>query len=826
MITKFAKAEILDVRSSKKKQKNASLDKFASIGDKTNYRIEDGYIYTKVRAISSRVNKNNDGWPSEELAKAYSTFVGKPIFVDHNNSDPTRARGVVVDARLHVEEDLQKASAFDPYYATAPNNHKPPTWIELLLETDARQFPKLAQAIISGDIDSVSMGANVERTQCNICDNWATSAQEYCSHIKSKGASFDFFEASSGSKTSRKSYEDCYDIHFFEISYVFDPADSTALVLDKIASVKTALMNEENIPQSDLEKIPDRVNTLRQEEPCPDCGNDMEDGKCEVCGFETPADGGPEVRENQPPESLANPDIDAAKDNLSELGPNPDEIAGPNYGEMSPNVPPGSGLPTPVTRGPAAGSPLSQPGGGFAGGGSGLGTFSTVKGSDTKVVNSEWEIVKDAGLLTRVEKPTLPPNRITNDKVVSPKTLENPQKPVESNTKENQNMSKEDKLNEALGNLQEYLSSRTAAEPTWSDGHTEHQDPTMDVDAGPAPSTMTFSDEGQEDPVTSDVGSAGQGPIGVAASTHESGEMPDFIKEKMKAKEDKDKDKDEDEDEDDKEEKKDDKKEAASKDEDDEDKDEDDKKEEKKKDDKKEAASKYEDDEEDEEDKDEDDKKEEKKPSKKMANVLGIQRHEVLAMLSTAGTDLVLDVVEEMILDKKSVKKAVKQARKEAAEQGITAPGAEAQNRVALDGDLLEEVGEGTKTFGSDDFHVVDPIGGDNANTLGGPIGTAFASEDDVRSHIFRSLKIAETEIELGLIEESEKFERASSLEKESSQELDARQETLVRVKKNSSRTASKKVAGRVPSLKTASFQTQSSTAVSSEELDDSSLFM
>jgi hypothetical protein len=290
--------------------------------------------------------------------------------------------------------------------------------------------------------------------------------------------------------------------------------------------------------------------------------------------------------------------------------------------------------------------------------------------------------------------------------------------------------------------------------------------------------------------------------------------MPDFIKEKMKGKEDKDEEKDEEEDdkEDDKEEKKDEKKEAASKDEDDDTC-------------KKcgEGPCKCD---EDEEDKDKDDKKEEKKASKKMANVLGIERHEVLAMLATAGTDLVLDVVEEMILDKKSVKKAVKQARKEAAQQGITAPGAEAQDRVAVDGDLLEEVGEGTKTFGSDDFHVGDPIGGDNANTLGGPIGTAFASEDDVRSHIFRSLKIAETEIELGLIEETDKFERASSLEKESAQELDAREETLVRVKKTAGRTSSKKVAGRVPSLKSANFTTQSSTVVSSEELDDSSLFM
>lgn len=818
MITKFAKAEILDFRTSASRTENASLEKFASIGDKTNYRLEDGYIYTKVRAISSRVNKNNDGWPSEELAKAYNTFIGKPIFVDHNNSDPTRARGVVVDARLHIDDDLQKASALDPYYATAPDNHKPPTWIELLLETDARQFPKLAQAIISGDIDSVSMGANVERTQCNICSNWATSVQEYCDHIKSKGASFDFFESSTGSRSSRKSYEDCYDVHFFEISYVFDPADSTALVLDKISKAKTALIHEhhpaeikkDTTPQSDLVKVPDEVDTLRQEKPCPQCGNDMASGQCEVCGYDQPAD--VNLDENQPPQSLSDPDIDQARQNLSELSPNPDMVPGPNSGEMVPNSP--SGLPSPAIKGgPSAGSAFDNPGGGFGGGGAGIGTFATVKDTNTKVVNSEWEIVKDAGLLTRVEKPTLPPNRITNDKVVNPKTLKNPQKPVESNTKEIQNMSEQDKLSQALSNLEDYLSSKTAAEPVWSDGHTEHQDPEMAVDAGPAPATMTFPDEGQEDPVTSEVGSAGQGPIGVAASVHESGEMPDFIKKKMEDKKMKEEDeegenkKSEESEEKEEKEEKDEKKKSAASDEDD--------------DTCKECGKKpCKCDDKDDEKEEKKDKKE--KASKKMAGVLGIKRNQVLAMLDAAGTDLVLDVVEEMLFDTKAVKKA----RKEAAASGVTAPGAEAQDRVSVDAPLLEEVGDHTKTFGSDDFHVGDPITSENANSLGGPIGTAFSSEDDVRSHIFRSLKIAETEIQLGLIEEGDKFERAASLEKESSQELDAREETLVRVKKSSVRTASKKVAGRVPSLKTANFQTHSSTVVSSEETDDSSLFM
>jgi hypothetical protein len=227
MFQKFATAEITGVKSAPERLgRSASLSKFADYDD---FRTDDGYIYVRVRAISSRVNKNHDGWPSEELAKSYKTFLGKPNFVDHNNHDPERMRGVVVDAQLHVDDD--KTSALDPYYATAPKEHTPPTWIELLIETDAKAFPKLAKAIVNGDIDGVSMGCNVERSKCSHCGNWATNPDEYCQHIRNKGAEFDYHR--DGQKIAKKSYEDCYDIGFFEISYVFDPADETALFLEK-----------------------------------------------------------------------------------------------------------------------------------------------------------------------------------------------------------------------------------------------------------------------------------------------------------------------------------------------------------------------------------------------------------------------------------------------------------------------------------------------------------------------------------------------------------------------------------------------------------------
>ncbi len=234
-LTKFASAGIQEVRFSPVRIQPSDFSKIGSFED---YRTDDGYLYTRVRAISSRVNKNFDGWPSQELANGYKTFMGKPIFVDHNNSDYTRARGVVVDASIHILDDIKKAASVDSYYETAPDNHKPPTWIELLLETDARKFPRLASEIITGGIDGVSMGCNVESSTCSICGNRASSPDEYCHHVHHKGAHFDSYDHS-GKKTSKLAYEDCHDIGFFEISYVFDPADETALIQD-VRTSKTA----------------------------------------------------------------------------------------------------------------------------------------------------------------------------------------------------------------------------------------------------------------------------------------------------------------------------------------------------------------------------------------------------------------------------------------------------------------------------------------------------------------------------------------------------------------------------------------------------------
>ncbi len=290
MLTKYATfedAEVLAVKGSPTRRHSATLDKLSDFHD---YRTDDGFMYVRLRAISSRVNKNNDGWPSIELAGGpevferhakqsssgftveasegdpkfgFATFMGKPNFIDHNNSDPSRARGVVVDAKLRVlpqtrytgTDDYWNSDSLDP-------EHAPPTEIELLLEIDAKQFPKYAKAVRSGDLDGFSMGCDVERSKCSHCGHVATSPEEYCSHILMKGAHHDY-KTADGKRISRKSYENCYGIHFFEISGVFDPADETALAREVRATI-----NDEGLVKTAV--------------ACKQCGKDMNPVEAEV----------------------------------------------------------------------------------------------------------------------------------------------------------------------------------------------------------------------------------------------------------------------------------------------------------------------------------------------------------------------------------------------------------------------------------------------------------------------------------------------------------------------------------------------------------------
>lgn len=198
------------------------------------YQPRPGYLYVRSRAISSRCNDNFDEFPAPEIKTAFRTFVGKPVFVNHHNDNHRRARGVIKDAVLH--EDLNQDGS-------------PDTWVEVLMEVDAIRFPKLAQAILAGEIDRTSMGTDVAYSVCSFCGNKASSPVEYCSHIpKLKGQRI-YRRTASGSQEGVLVREICYGLGFFENSLlVEEPADPTAYFLGVddhsgliVAASKTAM---------------------------------------------------------------------------------------------------------------------------------------------------------------------------------------------------------------------------------------------------------------------------------------------------------------------------------------------------------------------------------------------------------------------------------------------------------------------------------------------------------------------------------------------------------------------------------------------------------
>jgi hypothetical protein len=212
MLTKFASAAVLSAEMGDQRATFRTAHRHSFI-----YEKRPGFLYVRSRAISSRTNDNFDTFPAEEIKTAYRTFVGKPVFVNHRNDNHRRARGVIIDAALHED--------------TNPDG-TPDTWVEVLMEIDGQKFPKLAQAILAGEVDRTSMGTDVEYSVCSFCGNRASTPLEYCQHIpKLKGKRIRRRTAS-GTQEDVLVHEICYGLRFFENSLlVEEPADPTAYFL-------------------------------------------------------------------------------------------------------------------------------------------------------------------------------------------------------------------------------------------------------------------------------------------------------------------------------------------------------------------------------------------------------------------------------------------------------------------------------------------------------------------------------------------------------------------------------------------------------------------
>lgn len=171
------------------------------------------YVIVSIPIVTADIpNRNLQAFPFEECTYfdpyfgkfVYSTFVGKPTYIDHANDKPLQAKGVIFDAFME----------------------KVPEWgiykIQALAGYCREKDPMLTKAIRSGDRNSYSMGALVSKFVCSVCSGISCNCgNKYRSEA---------FLVKGNNKLDKPKlvYSLCVGTNFFEVSSVGIPADPTA----------------------------------------------------------------------------------------------------------------------------------------------------------------------------------------------------------------------------------------------------------------------------------------------------------------------------------------------------------------------------------------------------------------------------------------------------------------------------------------------------------------------------------------------------------------------------------------------------------------------
>lgn len=179
-------------------------------------RIED-YILVPVPCMfSSLPNTNGDSVQLNELLRfnpvhgrqSYKIWQGQPTFVEHDNQDYVKSKGVILDAFLRP---LKKFGA-GKYYK-----------LVLLHAFDRTKDAPLVKRIMSGEVNSYSVGFYFKSYTCSICNFHASDRSgALCVHTAPKKRTYIH-------ESGNLAYRSCFEIKPFESSSVGTPAFITAI---------------------------------------------------------------------------------------------------------------------------------------------------------------------------------------------------------------------------------------------------------------------------------------------------------------------------------------------------------------------------------------------------------------------------------------------------------------------------------------------------------------------------------------------------------------------------------------------------------------------
>ena len=132
--------------------------------------------HTIVTPHNKLINDNGNAWTNEVLLESYSSFILAENYLEHCQI-PELSKGKILDAVAWV-------------YETQVNGYPEPVptvFIDILVATSKKKHPKLCKNIMSGAINTMSMGCNITHFQCSRCGKiFEEDTDEPCTHIKNQ----------------------------------------------------------------------------------------------------------------------------------------------------------------------------------------------------------------------------------------------------------------------------------------------------------------------------------------------------------------------------------------------------------------------------------------------------------------------------------------------------------------------------------------------------------------------------------------------------------------------------------------------------------------
>lgn len=196
----------------------------AKVASEVVAKKDDNFLYFWAHAVTASddpqnpiANKNGDIFTLDECRKAYPTFIGRNLHLDHDTSSVSKAVGKIFDAKL----------LHDPIARDGKGEY----YIGCLCGVDKVAHPDIAMKVAHGVIDSVSMGASVERNTCSICGCECSTPEQFCKHLNNLGR----IDPETGKLCTAINHGVC----FTELSLVGVPADPEAKMQQVFAKETT-----------------------------------------------------------------------------------------------------------------------------------------------------------------------------------------------------------------------------------------------------------------------------------------------------------------------------------------------------------------------------------------------------------------------------------------------------------------------------------------------------------------------------------------------------------------------------------------------------------